>query len=644
MKRKAWLFSALFFALSLTACGSTQEELPAGSQAEETAETTQDTAVTEEITEETTQETAADPGITVDSAFLTGDWVDECGFVMRYADGLYTDFLDPDPCEVSFENGAPVRDGEVQENCITAPDENTIRMSDDERDITAVRAESEQGQEYIAALQAAFDGTWVQVESGLLLYYDFKDGKLTTYLDGLEPNTYADYTYTWDGAKLCLTTKLDLGDGEEPLVQDTVFDIRMEDDLLTLYPDGTAGITLCRDGSEAMAEMQNAASEVAGVWVDKEDPAIVWKLNEDGTAEINGKPCTFTAEYQNYHILLTLEDGTAYECYAFGEHLALERGEEKLYLCAEDSEIIRKQRKKQQVQEEKASLLAAYPDHDKWMEYKEFGDIPLLAEEDYITASVQEGAFFVSTPQELASVCYYINTARNIDFLYIELKNDIDLSGYAWAPMGWNGGKEDHPFAAWLNGNGYTISNLHMNCSDSDVGLIGWETFCAVENLTIKDAVIEGGSSTGIITGQAIGGRYENCHVSGTVSGSRAGSMLGYDANTTIQNCTADVLVNGEKFDFFSWNEKEKSEIVIEDPVEITLGSDLTVTRPEVEGYRNLGWRVMYNGVQVLDRNAENELSYRYFGTSPGKYEICLTAYVSGQYVPISNTVTYTIK
>ncbi len=644
MNRKAWLFSALFFALSLTACGSTQDELPAGSQAEETAETTQETAATEKITEEITQETAADSGITVDSAFLTGDWVDECGFVMRYADGLYTDFLDPDPREMSFANGTPVKDGEVQEGCISALDENTIRVSDGEREITAVRAESEQGQEYISAMQAAFDGTWVQFESGLLLYYDFKDGTLTTYLEGLEPDLYAEYSYAWDGAKLCLTTELNMGDGEEPYVLETAFDIRMEDDRLTLFADGTAAATLCREGSEAMADIKNAAPEVAGVWVDAEDPEKIWKLNADGTAEISGKPCTFTAEYQDYHILLTLEDGTAYDCFLYGDDLRLERGEETLRLYPEDSEYVQKLRKMQKLLEEKASLFAAYPDHDKWLEFKDSGDIPLLADEAYIAASEQEGAFFVSTPQELASVCYYINTARDIDFLYIELENDIDLSGYAWAPMGWNGGVEDHPFAAWLNGNGHTISNLHMNCSGSDVGLIGWETFCAVENLTITDAVIEGGSSTGILTGQAIGGRYENCHVSGTVSGSRAGSMLGYDANTTIRNCTADVLVNGEEFEFFSWNEKEKSEIVIEDPVEITLGSDLTVTRPEVEGYRNLGWRVMYNGVQVLDRNAENELSYRYFGTSPGKYEICLTAYVSGQYVPISNTVTYTIK
>ena len=120
--------------------------------------------------------------------------------------------------------------------------------------------------------------------------------------------------------------------------------------------------------------------------------------------------------------------------------------------------------------------------------------------------------------------------------------------------------------------------------------------------------------------------------------------MLGWDANTTKKNCSAEVKVNGEEFEFLSYNEYEKSKIVISDPVEITIDENHTVTRPEVEGYTNLGWMVFYNGEQVLHRNAENELSYTYFLHEPGTYEIYLTAFVSGQYVPISNTVSYTLE
>ncbi|MBQ7980877.1 MAG: hypothetical protein IJ305_04630, partial [Oscillospiraceae bacterium] len=98
-----------------------------------------------------------------------------------------------------------------------------------------------------------------------------------------------------------------------------------------------------------------------------------------------------------------------------------------------------------------------------------------------------------------------------------------------------------------------------------------------------------------------------------------------------------------EPFDFLTYNDKAKSEIVIENPVEITIDDTYTVTRPEVEGYANLGWLIEKDGLQVLHRNAENELSYQYFGRDSGVYTICLTAFVNGQYVPISNIIEYTI-
>ena len=84
---------------------------------------------------------------------------------------------------------------------------------------------------------------------------------------------------------------------------------------------------------------------------------------------------------------------------------------------------------------------------------------------------------------------------------------------------------------------------------------------------------------------------------------------------------------------------------MIENPVTITIDENYTVTRPEVEGYANLGWMVLKDGEQVLHRNAEGELSYCYFGNEPGhSYEIYLTAFVQGQYVPISNIIEYTVE
>ena len=311
-------------------------------------------------------------------------------------------------------------------------------------------------------------------------------------------------------------------------------------------------------------------------------------------------------------------------------------------LLQEELQEEEKALKENEILESTEDLRKLYPDNDNWIQNSHCGDIPLLADPDYISNSLAQGYFSVSTPSELASFCYFVNTSSQEEggsMFAMELTADIDLSGYEWAPMGW---ANEHPFKGFINGNNHTLSNLEINSDGQNVGFIGWETFSRVVNLNIVDAKINGGSNVAVMTGQAICGSYENCYVQGIVNGSSAGSMLGHSTSDLL-DCTADVIVNGEEFNFLTSNEKEISKIEVENLVEITIDENHTVTRPDVTGYQNLGWHVSYNGQEVLSRNAENEYSYTYFLTSPGEYEIYLDAWVSGQYVPISNTVKYTI-
>lgn len=256
---------------------------------------------------------------------------------------------------------------------------------------------------------------------------------------------------------------------------------------------------------------------------------------------------------------------------------------------------------------------------------------------DYIEKS--QGYFKVATPEQLASAVYYVNTMDG--YITIELMNDIDLSQYKWASMGWSCYPISHSFSGRIFGNNHKLIGLHME----DNGLIGWEVGCLVEDLIIQDAVINGTGFTAILSGQAIGGEYINCKVSGTVTGyGSTGSMLGHAAHVYIENCTADVIVNGEEFNFLTYNEKAISEIKVDNLIEITMSDDYTINRPEVSGYSNLCWVIIYNGREVLQRGAENELSYRYFSLDPGDYECYLEAWVEGQYVPVSNVIKFTIQ
>lgn len=383
---------------------------------------------------------------------------------------------------------------------------------------------------------------------------------------------------------------------------------------------------------------------VEGFYINIANPYEQWHFFGDGRFHYAGQELTYDVQEKDYQIRLIISDGREYDVLiGYDDSLTLVSSEERIELYEEGSEQVMEAREQRRLYTEKADLFEKFPDENGWMEERDYGDIPYLADADYIEKSLAEGIFLVSTPEELASFNYIVNTSLGGQILFMQLQNDIDLSGYRWVPMGWYGGENDCPFNCLVDGGGYSIKNMTIDCREGSVGFIGWETGCGVYNIKFENANVSGSSMVGIITGQAIGGYYENCHVSGEVNGSSAGSMIGHAATDRIIDCTADVVVNGESFEFLTWNDKEKSEIVIENPVEITIDDTYTVTRPEVEGYTNLGWLIEKDGLQVLHRNAENELSYQYFVRDPGVYTICLTAWVDGQYVPISNIIEYTI-
>lgn len=109
-------------------------------------------------------------------------------------------------------------------------------------------------------------------------------------------------------------------------------------------------------------------------------------------------------------------------------------------------------------------------------------------------------------------------------------------------------------------------------------------------------------------------------------------------------NALASILEMGGGFqNVASGNESEETEAF--PYVEIWMDKDYTINRTSEEnGQGNLGWVVVYNGEVVLQRNAEGEMSYSYFGTDKGAYVIYMTDFVDGQYRVISNVIAYNIE
>ena len=574
--------------------------------------------------------------------FLQGVWLDENGFVAKFGEnGRATIFDDFNYTDTLSEPKAVT---------ITAQDADTITITADDTSYTAYHADSAKGMECAEQFVSSAIGEWAVFNYGYEQKFDIK--KYNILLPLTSDPTGEKVIVGLDGVRLRMT-----------FYDFTDIYARLSGENLTLYICSDSAVyseELMKSDSEEYKKLTDAGAVLAGTWLCPDDLNSSLIFSDDGASlkitgemfgEKSGKTYNTAPKYEDGMINISV-DGNALFYAEYYPDDCLEIYTDKytydgIELYREDSEVIVKTKEKEKQMQEKAELLKAYPDNDGWLKSRDYGDILALADKAYIDKYADSGYFKAGTPQELASFVYYVNTQPiEQGQVVLELTTDIDLSGYKWSPMGWSGrNDEDHPFAFCVYGNSHTIKNMTIDTQDSDVGFIGWGAVCGVFDLRIENAEVNGGGNVGVITGQAICGRYVNCYASGEVNGYSAGSMLGYEANCDIENCSADVTVNGEKFDFISWNEQQKSEIVIEDPVTITMDEDYTVTRPEVEGYTNLGWMVFEDGKEVLHRNAENELSYQYFGNNPGhRYEIYLTAYVQGQYVPISNTIEYTVE
>lgn len=282
-----------------------------------------------------------------------------------------------------------------------------------------------------------------------------------------------------------------------------------------------------------------------------------------------------------------------------------------------------------------------------WERENDTGDIMALVDKEW---AMENAPYFkVSTEKQLASVVWYVNGVSGGDYVEISIEDDIDLSGYIWKSMGWyNAGS--NAFSGVVDGNGHTINGLTIHEGYCDTGFIGYGLGVTVENINFTNADVSATGCVGIVGGEIyFNSVWENISVSGTVKGGSDdyAAIIGREADITFKNCTADVMVNGEPFEYLSYRQKRIEDVGDIEVFNITLNDDYTITRDEYDGYENLGWHIERDGVQVLDRVAENELTldtHKWVGNQSGKYTIYLTAYINGTYVKVSNIIEYELQ
>lgn len=128
-----------------------------------------------------------------------------------------------------------------------------------------------------------------------------------------------------------------------------------------------------------------------------------------------------------------------------------------------------------------------------------------------------------------------LNAIRNNLSAYYVLKNNIDLAGYNWIPIG----NEDECFTGKLNGCGYYISNLSIARDRKNNGLFGMtDTGAGIYNLGIINCNINASiSNAGGIAGTISKTEIVNCYVNGNISSSNIGGIVGSAWNSKIQYC-----------------------------------------------------------------------------------------------------------
>lgn len=288
-----------------------------------------------------------------------------------------------------------------------------------------------------------------------------------------------------------------------------------------------------------------------------------------------------------------------------------------------------------------ANILAYTSD---WERGYDTGDIMNLCDKEWAIANAPD--FRVSTPEQLASVVWYVNASGFQ--CSVTLENDIDLAGYQWAPMGYQpisfvGNK----FNGTIDGNGFAIKNMSISSDLSDVGFIGIGG-SEIRNIRFENAYIKGGRNTGIVCGDSKA-KFSNVSVSGNIETYKdncIGAIVGYQASGSFVDCTADVAICGEPYPYFSYQNKAAAETEIKETYAISIDENCVLTRNDC-GYTSLSWEFYVDGERILSRNAVkstecNIKDIEFFKKYSGKEcTVYLTTYRNGAYVRTSNILDF---
>ena len=169
-------------------------------------------------------------------------------------------------------------------------------------------------------------------------------------------------------------------------------------------------------------------------------------------------------------------------------------------------------------------------------------------------SGTESDPYLILNPIQLNQMRNFLNKSN----VYFKLMADIDLTEFiedeygtqGWLPIG----TSTTPFRGVFDGNGKTISGLHISKSSTDnVGLFAYVYGTTIKNLNLTNFEIIGNKNVGALAGKQEGtNNYTGIKVCGSVCGqSFVGGLVGVDiirSNNTFSNIIAEVNVRASSY------------------------------------------------------------------------------------------------
>lgn len=158
---------------------------------------------------------------------------------------------------------------------------------------------------------------------------------------------------------------------------------------------------------------------------------------------------------------------------------------------------------------------------------------------DMTEPQMAEGVYQISTGAELAWLANKVNTASTASALDACLVKDIDLSNFAWTPIGTTSAK---CYIGNFNGNGHTVNGLYVERTNATyAGLFGYIKTATVSGVTVNGEVAGKQYVGGVVGGAYADSKIDRCVNHAKVSGTSTyvGGIVGYLYNNTVSlaNC-----------------------------------------------------------------------------------------------------------